>query len=597
MSQTVLGVLERTALAQPNAPAMRAKRSGSWHTTTWADYRSDVRRAARGLISLGVEPGRGVVIMGYNRPEWFIADVAAIAAGGLATGIYTTNTPEQCRYITDHAEAAVAVLENRDYLAKFLEVRDRLPGLLAIVVMEPFDARVDGVLSWAELLERGASVPEAELDARIAAQKPEDVCTLIYTSGTTGEPKGVMLTHSNVTFVGERFVELLKLGPADRMISYLPLSHIAEQVVTLHGPMACGACTAFAESLEKLADNLREVRPTLFFGVPRVWEKIQAGMQAAGAQAPPLRRKIVAWAKRVGLAGGYADQRGEARPWSYGLAQKLVFSKVRERLGLDAARYCVVSAAPTAVETLEFFLSLGIPILEVYGMSEVTGPSTMSLPGAYRSGSAGRAVSGTQMRLAEDGEILLRGPHVFKGYYKNEAATAETLDTEGWVHSGDIGEMSPDGYLRVTDRKKELIITSGGKNVAPQHIEGKLKQIPAVSQAVVIGDRRSYLVALLTLDPARVANEAAAAASPARTSEEAAACPLFRAYVEKQVEQVNAALARYESVRRFALLPQELSIANDELTATLKLKRRVIYKRYADQIEALYTAGRTEASS
>ena len=298
------------------------------------------------------------------------------------------------------------------------------------------------------------------------------------------------------------------------------------------------------------------MRPHLFLGVPRVWEKIQAGMQAAGAQASPLRRRIAAWAKGVGLAGGYADQEGRPRPWNYGLADHLVFSKVRQRLGFDEIRMLVVSAAPIAKETLDYFQSLGLPIMEVYGMSECTGPTTMSLPKRYRLGRAGYALPGTELEVAEDGEILIRGPHVFKGYYKNEDATRESLDAEGWIHSGDVGEIDADGFLRVTDRKKELLITSGGKNIAPQHLEGKLKQIAAVSQAVAIGDRRPYVVALLTLDPLRVAAEAEKAGSPARTPEDAARCPVFKAYVEKQVEEINKGLARYESIKKVALLAE-----------------------------------------
>jgi long-subunit acyl-CoA synthetase (AMP-forming) len=426
------------------------------------------------------------------------------------------------------------------------------------------------------------------VDRRTAAARPGDVATLIYTSGTTGTPKSVMLTQGNLAFIAVKAQEILPVGAPDRLISYLPLSHIAEQVVSHLLSLATGACVYFAESLEKLPENLREVRPHLFLGVPRVWEKIQAGMQAAGAQASPLRRRIVRWARGVGLAGGYADQEGRPRPWSYGLADRLVFSKVRGRLGLDAARMLVVSAAPIAKETLDFFQSLALPIMEVYGMSECTGPTTLSLPKRYRLGRAGFAIPGTELRVAEDGEIQMRGPHVFEGYYKNDAATRETLDAEGWIHSGDVGEIDADGFLRVTDRKKEILITSGGKNIAPQHLEGKLKQIAAVSQAVAIGDRRPYVVALLTLDPARVAAEAEKAGSPARSPEEAARCPVFRAHVEKQVEAVNASLARYETIKKVALLPKELSVESGELTPTLKLKRRVILERHRDAIDALY---------
>jgi long-subunit acyl-CoA synthetase (AMP-forming) len=481
----------------------------------------------------------------------------------------------------------VAVVENRESLARLLEGGRRPRGLGAVVLMDG-ESGEDGILSWADLLTRGGAAEEGDLDRRIAAARVDDVCTLIYTSGTTGTPKGVMLTHRNLAFIAGKAREILPVGPADRLISYLPLSHIAEQVVSLYLSMATGACVYFAESLEKLPDNLREVRPHIFLGVPRVWEKIQAGIQAVGAQASPLRRRIAAWARRVGLEGGYADQEGRSRPWAYPLADTLVFSKVRAKLGLDQARMLVVSAAPIAKETLDYFQSLGLPIMEVYGMSECTGPTTMSIPKRYHLGRAGCAIPGTELRVSEDGEILMRGPHVFKGYYKNEEATRETLDALGWIHSGDIGEIDAEGFLRVTDRKKELLITSGGKNIAPQHLEGKLKQIAAVSQAVAVGDRRPYVVALLTLDPARVLAEARKAGSDARTPEEAALCSVFRSYVERQVEEINATLARYETVKRFALLAKELTVEAGELTPTLKLKRRVILEHHKDAIDALY---------
>jgi long-subunit acyl-CoA synthetase (AMP-forming) len=584
---TVLEIFESTARAHANRPAMARKRGGAWEKTIWSEYRGAVRRAARALVASGVAPGRGVVILSSNRPEWFVANLAAMAAGAQPAGIYTNSTPEQCRYVTEHAEAAVAVVEDRASLERLQGAGGRPAGLSAIVLMDG-PAAEPGVVAWADFLARGDASHDAEVDRRTAAARADDVSTLIYTSGTTGTPKGVMLTHGNLAFIAVKAQEILPIGAADRLISYLPLSHIAEQVVSHLLSIATGACVYFAESLEKLPENLREVRPHLFLGVPRVWEKIQTGIQAAGAQAGPLRRRIVAWARAVGLAGGYADQEGRPRPWSYGLAERLVFSKVRERLGLTAARVLVVSAAPIAKETLDFFQSLALPIMEIYGMSECTGPTTLSLPSRYRLGRAGVAIPGTELRVAGDGEILMRGPHVFKGYYKNEEATRETLDAEGWIHSGDVGEIDADGFLRVTDRKKELLITSGGKNIAPQHLEGKLKQIAAVSQAVAIGDLRPYVVALLTLDPARVAGEAEKAGSPARTPEEAARCPVFKAWVEKQVEEINKSLARYETIKKIALLPRELSVERGELTPTLKLKRRVIHDRYRDAIETLY---------
>ncbi|MFL6291169.1 MAG: AMP-dependent synthetase/ligase [Thermoanaerobaculia bacterium] len=586
MPETVFEVLERTAGTHAARPAMRVKRDGRWQATTWKDYRDQSRLAARGFLRLGVQPRQGVVIMGFNRPEWFVADLGAILAGALPAGIYVTSTPEQCQYISDHAEAAVAVLENARYLEAFLSIRDRLPALKAIVLME---GEHEGVLSWKQLLELGGEIPESDLQARLDAQKPGDVCTLIYTSGTTGPPKAVMLTHHNVTWTAKRVCDAYGVNENDDLISYLPLSHIAEQVVSLHSPMAVGGCSWFAESLEKLGENLREVRPQFFFAVPRVWEKMQAAIMAAGAANPPLKKKISAWARGVGLKAGEAEQAGQGKPLLYGLAHKLVFSKVRERLGLDRARVCSTSTAPIALDTLRFFLSLGIPVLEVYGMSECTGPATFSYPDRFRLGKVGLAIEGTEIATGEDGEVMMRGPHVFPGYFKNEEATREALDAEGWLHSGDIGDLDSGGFLRITDRKKELIITSGGKNIGPQILENKLKQIQVVSQAVVIGDRRNYLAALLALDPLRAPIEAEAAGSPYRDPRDLAGCEVFRAHLEKQVEEVNRTLARYETIKRFAILPRELSIEAGELTPTLKLKRRVIHQNHAEEIERLYS--------
>jgi long-subunit acyl-CoA synthetase (AMP-forming) len=586
MPETILEIFDATARAHPARPAMGRRRDGAWQRSDWAAFRDAVRQAARGLVASGVEPGGGVAILSFNRPEWFVANLAAMSVGARPVGIYTNSTPEQCRYVAEHAEATVAFVDTPEALARLLGA-GRPAGLKTIVQMDGTPAG-DGVLSWQELVARGGPAEDAEVARRSAALRRDDVATLIYTSGTTGMPKGVMLTHGNLVFIAERAQEILPCGPGDRLLSYLPLSHIAEQVVSHLLSLATGACVHFAESLEKMPENLREVRPHIFLGVPRVWEKVQAGIQAAGAQNSALRRRIAAWARGVGLAGGYADQAGRPRPWSYPLADRLVFSKVRQKLGFDAARMLVVSAAPIAKETLDFFQSLGLPIMEVYGMSECTGPATMSIPKRYRLGCAGYAIPGTELRIAEDGEVLMRGPHVFAGYYRNEEATREARDAEGWLHSGDVGELDADGFLRITDRKKELIITAGGKNIAPQHLEGKLKQIPAVSQAVAIGDRRPYVVALLTLDPARVVAEAAAAGSPARTPAEAAACPLFKAHVMKQVETINEGLARYETIKKIALVARELTVEAGELTPTLKLKRRGIHQSFHDTIESLY---------
>ncbi len=581
---TVIQVLDATASAHPHRPALRHKRPGGWAPLSWSEYRARVHRVGRALISLGVEAGSSVAILGNNRPEWFMANLGIIAAGGLPSGIYTTSTAEQCAYIIEHCEANIVFVDHSGRLAQLEGVRDRLS---AVILMEGASDQ-DGVLDWEGFLDLGTGVPQEGLDRRLEAQQPDDPCTLIYTSGTTGEPKGVMLSHHNLLWVARALVKEFSVTKEDSGLSYLPLSHIAEQVISIYLPLIVGACMSFAESLETLGDDLRDVRPTFFFGVPRVWEKIQARMEAAGAKSGLLRRRLVRWARQVGLTGGRAQQRGEAMPAGWRLARRLVFSKVRERLGFDRARVFFTSAAPMARSTLDFFLSLGIPIFEVYGMSECTGPTTFSSEDRFRTGSAGWAIPGTELRIADDGEILFRGPHVFVGYFKNPEATKEAIDDDGWLHSGDIGIMDEDGFLFVTDRKKELIITSGGKNVAPVPIESKIKGIPGVAQAVVIGDRRKFLSALIVIDPEAIVALASEIGSDAVDLASAASCARFRAYIEDRLEAVNVTLAPFESIRRFAVLSEGLSVENGTLTPTLKLKRRVIQDVYSATIDELY---------
>ena len=582
MRRTAISALEDAVRAWPDLPSLRSKEGGAWQTTCWRDYHTQVMGAARGLIALGLEPGDGLVILGCNRPQWMIANLAAIAAGGLPTGLYTTATPAQCCFITEHCGASVAVVEHAGFLGQLAAVRDRLRG---VVVMS---GAAEGCIGWNELLTRGDGRTEGALAARVAALDPEQPCTLIYTSGTTGSPKGVMLSHTNLLWTASTLAEELGIDSSYRGLSYLPLSHVAEQVVSLYAGLVTGGCIAFASSLETVLDDLRHVRPTFFFAVPRVWEKIQARMEAAGAAAGPLRRRLVRWARGVGRRAGQARQRGEARPRGYWLADRLVFQRVRRRLGFDRVEYCVTSAAPISVETLEFFLSLGINILEVYGMTECSGPATLSRPNRFRVGSAGVAIPGTEIRLTDEGEICMRGPNVFLGYFKDPDGTRDALDDEGWLHSGDIGTIDGEGFLRIVDRKKEIIITSGGKNVAPVPIELKFKTIPGVSQAVVVGERRRFLAALLTLDSEQVPEVARRIGSQASHAVEAASCAAFRAYLEQQAARINGTLASFESIKRFAVLPGQLSVDDGTLTPTLKLRRRTIDERYREIIDSLY---------
>ena len=584
--RTVMEVMDSVASRHASRPALGHKVGGTYQTLSWKDYRDKVRLCARGFMKLGLEPKQGVSIIGFNCVAWVVADLAAIYAGGFPAGIYTTNTPDQCQYIADHSDSAIVVVEDKAQLDKFLSVRDRLPKVKAFVVMQG-KVEGEGVYTFDQVLELGRDVPEADLEARIAGQKPDDVCTLIYTSGTTGDPKAVMISHDNITFVAEAVKTLIDFSE-ETFLSYLPLSHIAEQVVSIHGPMAAAGCTYFAESMEKLGENLREVHPTIFFGVPRVWEKIQAKMVEAGSKNTGLKKKIAVWARAQGLAGGYADQGGTARPMLYEVANALVFKKVRVALGLDRCRYAITSAAPISRGTLEFFLSLGIPLMEVYGMSECTGPATVSLPNRYRTGSVGTVIPGTETKIAEDGEICMRGRHVFKGYYKNPEATAEALDADGWLHSGDIGEFDKEGFLRITDRKKDLLITAGGENIAPQVLEGKLRDISVVGHAVVVGDREKHLAALLTIDLTKLEEARSRAGSDAKTLPEAAKCEKLHRWLQGEVDAVNRDLARVQAIKKIKILPAELSVETGELTPTMKIKRKVIYKKYEAEIRAFY---------
>ncbi|MGD8441245.1 MAG: AMP-binding protein [Holophagae bacterium] len=580
---TVIGVLDDTAGRFPDRTALRLRSADGWRTTNWSDYRTLVRRVGRALMALGVQPGQNTVIIGGNRPEWFAANLGTIAAGGLPSGIYTTSTPEQCAFIVDNCDARVAFIEHPEQLDRLADCRERLT---AVVTMDGSGGH--GVLTWREFLAAADEIPIDALDRRIEALEPDSPCTLIYTSGTTGEPKGVVLSHFNVLWVADAMVRQFHVTEHDVLVSYLPLSHIAEQLISLYLPLLVGGAVCFAESLETLAETLREVRPTFFFAVPRVWEKIQARMEAAGAASGAVRRRLVRWARGVGLAGARAVQRGGRRPSSWPLADRLVFRAVRRRLGFDRTRAFVTSAAPMARSTLDFFFSLGIPVLEVYGMSECAGPATFSTADRYKIGSAGWAIPGTELRVADDGEILFRGPHVFIGYHRDPESTAATIDDEGWVHSGDIGALDDDGFLWVTDRKKEIIVTSGGKNVAPVPIEAKLKTIPGVAQAVVVGDGRKYLAALIALDPDRICGIAEAVGSDARDVESAARCELIRGSLAEHIDAINVTLARYESIKRFAVISHGLSVDDGTLTPTLKLKRRVIREVFSDVIDELY---------
>ncbi len=601
MSNTVVKMLESAVQDFASMPAMKYKTHGQWESISWKEYGELTLQAGRAFMALGVQPKDGVSIIGYNCPQWVIAMMGAGYTGAWPAGIYTTCSAEQCHYIAEHSEATVAVVENREHLAKFMEIRDQLPKLKSIVMM--FGHHDDpNVYSWEEFLELGNQVPEDELRARGDALKPDDVAGLIYTSGTTGNPKAVMLTHRNCTWTTQQMMK--QLEPTMRnafggqlpqeaksgfdILSYLPLCHVAEQGMTVFVPMVVGGTVWFAESIDQLGDNLPEARPHIFLGVPRVWEKIQAKMLAIGAQASPNQKKIIAWAKKHGTIYTTAIMAGEKPPFFSRLVTEKLLSKARQKLGLDRCVLQFTGAAPISRSTLDYFGSVGIPIYEVYGMSETSGPATASFPGTAKPGKAGVVLEGAEIKIAEDGEILMKGGHIFAGYYKNEEATKETLTADGWLHSGDIGTLDADGFLQITDRKKELIITAGGENIAPQMVEGKLKSIPLVDQAVVIGDRRKYLTALIVLDEESLGAAAGELGSAAANLREASQCEKFMAHIDAEIDRVNGDLARVQTIKRWEFLTDPLTPETGELTPTMKLKRRIINDKYADKIEGMY---------
>jgi long-chain acyl-CoA synthetase len=533
---------------------------------TWSEAAHVVRRAARAFIALGVKPGECVSIMGPNRPEWVIADLAAIAAGAVPAPIYPTLTAEQAGYIARHSAAVVAVVQD---VAQLQKLRAQRPASLRWFVLIAGAGDAPDVLTWDQFLARAADAPESAVDERLAGLKPRGLATLIYTSGTTGPPKAVMLCHENLLFAAQAAQRIAQVTADDILISYLPLSHIAEQMISVHGPATHGSQIWFCDELPKAPEVLRAARPTIFFGVPRVWEKMQARTEQGLAAAPPLRRALASWARK---------SRGR-------LADKLVLSKIRALLGLDRVRLAITGAAAMSLATLRFFESLGIDILDMWGLSESTAMGTANLRGARKAGTIGRPTEGVEIRIAPDGEILTRGPHVFLGYYKDEAATREALDVEGFLHTGDVGEFDNDGYVRITDRKKDLLITSGGKNVSPQNIEGRLVQIPGVAQAAVLGDARKHLAALLTPDPD------AARRLPGvndGTVESLAVDPAFLMHIGRGIEQVNAHLASFETIKKFRVLPVQFSIEGGELTPTMKLKRKVVSQKFAREIDELF---------
>ena len=597
--RTVCDHLRETAESSGGAPALsdRAGDGTGWQTLTWGQTRQQVLELAAGFAALGLAPGERVALMLPNRSEHILADLAAVHAGGTPVTFYATLAAEQIGYVAGDCDARIAVLDGAAELARWQQILDRLPGVKKIIVRDPAACPAgDQYLTWDAFAalgqERFAADPGA-VTARIAAIGPEDPVTLLYTSGTTGNPKGVLLTHHNVLYEVAAAASTGSVAAEVRWVSYLPLAHIAERMFSIYLPVATAGHVHFCPQPTELVGLLGVVKPTSFFGVPRVWEKVRAGIQALlTMEQDEGKRAAVAQAMDTGRRYVESRQFGRSVPpgleEEFARADQAVLGPIRSLLGLGEAEVVSSAAAPLPPDVGDFFAGLGMTILDIYGMTETTGAFTSNAPDAFKLGTVGRVFPGMEVRIAGDGEICVRGPITTPGYLNLPEQTAALIDADGWLHTGDIGSLDGDGFLSVVDRKKELIITAGGENVSPAAVENLLVAHPLIGQALAFGDMRPYVVALLTLDSEVAPAWAKAHGVEAISLPELAASPVVLAAVGEAVSAANERLARVQQVKRWRLLPVEWTADTEELTPTLKLKRRIVHAKYADDIDSLY---------
>ncbi|MEW5945471.1 MAG: long-chain fatty acid--CoA ligase [bacterium] len=590
---TFTEVLSLNARLHPSRTALRRKRDGKWENISWKRFHRWTLDFAAGLICLGAEKGDSICILSANRLEWAVSDFAIIAASARTAAIYASNPPRDAAYIVSHSDAKLLIVENGEQLHKALQTLHLMPNLRKIIAFDPPpDFSHEKLIPFNEVCSLGMNAPDnvkRELENRIASASPGDVITIIYTSGTTGPPKGAMLTHENFLFICRSCSSLGIASSRDSTISYLPLAHALERVV-FYLCVYNAASVSFARSFYTLADDIRELKPTLLAGVPRVFEKMYDRIMETAHAAPPWKKTLFEFAVRTGAKAARLANDGKPIPIplraSRLLFHLLVYGKIRQSAG-GKIRFFFSGGAPLSPEIIEFFHAVSLPILEAYGMTESTAPATFNRPGRARFGYVGQQIPDVELKIAPDGEILIRGKGVFKGYFKDPGATAETV-RNGWLHTGDIGEMSPDGYLRVTDRKKDLIITAGGKNVAPQNIENLFKTSRYISNIVVIGDRQPYLTALITLSRDEIEAFARERGIQPERDKPLESHPEIIRLLDSVVTEKNSSLPRHETIKKYKILPGDFSEESGELTPTLKVKRRVICSRFATEIEELY---------
>jgi long-chain acyl-CoA synthetase len=585
--------------------ALRRKKLGLWEELSWDDYAAGVRAVASALIELGVKPGEPVALISENRVEWLMCDLGILTSGAVTCAMYTTSATEQVGYIMQHAAARILFAENEEQLDKALEIRQSHP-IERIVVLDDKGLRRfqdPSVMLWDEFVQLGTETRErneVEIERRLAALRPDDLAILVYTSGTTGPPKGVMLSHTNLDWACRSMSQVVKPAPNDELLSFLPLCHIAERTITVFNQVINGSIVNFAENLDTVRENLAEVRPHVFFAVPRIWEKLYNTIELRMRDASFAKRHLYTWGVAVGRAVNAARQRAlrEGRDPDQGVppglqlaylaADQAVLRPLREKLGFDRTRFAISGAAPISPDVISYFQAIGVPLVEGYGQTESTAIITVNPAGASQLGTVGLPVDGVELKIADDGEILARSAGVMLGYYKEAEATAMTIDADGWLHTGDVGEIGETGRLRITDRKKDLIITSGGKNIAPQYIESKLRCSAYIHDAVVIGERRKFVTALVILDEDNLMEWAqknriqfGAYAELARSSE-------VTKLIDREIEEVNKTLTHVEAIKKFRVLERRLDRDEGELTPTLKVRRKIVEEKYESLIDAMY---------
>lgn len=594
IATTTPAVFEKTVKESGDQVAMRYKELGLWHDISWRRYYETARNISAALIDMGLEKGMSVAIIGDNCPEWVMIDMGIQCAGSAAVGIYTTNAWQEVEYVVSNSDAIFLFVENEEQLDKWLNFRDNVPLLKKVIVWDTKglkDFKDPMLMSLSDLIEKGKKLDKTFVDRRMKEVKPDDMCVLIYTSGTTGPPKGAILTHGNVTWMADAIATQNPMNQQEEVLSFLPLCHIFERLFSVFAHIQHAYVVNFVEKPDTVMDNMGEVSPTVGYAVPRIWEKYYSAIQIKMSEATRFKKLAYGVALKIGRSRADLKMNFKKTPaWLellFKLAHFAVFRKLKQRLGFERIRVAYSGAAPISGQVLQFYQSIGMNLIEGYGQTEGTGVTSTSPEGKTKFGTVGTPVPGTEVKIAEDGEILVKSPGVFAGYYKNEAGTAETL-RDGWLYSGDVGVIDEDGYLKITDRKKDIIITAGGKNISPQYIENILKASVYINDAVLIGDLRKYLVSLIMIDEDNVVKFAQDNKIQFSTYGDLARHPKINELIQTEIDKVNKTLARVENIRKFRILPKKLYEEDGEVTPTMKVKRKYVNKAFSDIIEEMY---------